>query len=97
MAEWIYYADWLLATGHSPRGPLGWRERMGIWLKRRAMTISATRIRNRLAGSGLVHGAAVDLADIIDHAQPHLAPDHHGEAILTVGSACGKSRPAPAG
>ncbi|GAB6904394.1 acyl-CoA dehydratase activase [Desulfosarcina cetonica] len=87
VAEWIYYADWLLATGHSPRGPLGWRERMGIWLKRRAMTISATRIRNRLAGSGLVHGAAVDLADIIDHAQPHLAPDHHGEAILTVGSA----------
>ncbi|BBO89943.1 acyl-CoA dehydratase activase [Desulfosarcina ovata] len=87
VAEWLYYTDWLVATGRSSRGRPGWLEKWGLRVKNRAMAAIEVDIHHRLARSGLVYSPVVDLPDVIRHAQPHLDPDHHGEAILTVGSA----------
>ena len=56
-------------------------------LKRRRMRKTEARIKRNLARSGLVAEDLVDIPEIIRHAHPYLAPDHIGEAILTVGSA----------
>jgi len=44
-------------------------------------------IKQLLAKSGLIHPDMIDIPTIIRHAQPHLAPEHLGEAILTIGTA----------
>jgi predicted nucleotide-binding protein (sugar kinase/HSP70/actin superfamily) len=64
-----------------------WRNRIGQALKRRAMRNAEMGIKQRLARSGLIHPGIVDIPAIIRHAQPYLAPDHLGEAILTIGTA----------
>ena len=51
------------------------------------MQKAETRVKQRLACSGLIPNATIDIPTIIRHAQPYLAPDHLGEAILTIGNA----------
>jgi predicted nucleotide-binding protein (sugar kinase/HSP70/actin superfamily) len=87
VAEWMHYTDWLVTKGLAYSDRMTLPERFGFALKRRAMRKAEARIKQKLARSGLVHPHRVDIPDIIRHAQPHLAPDHLGEAILTVGSA----------
>ena len=87
VAEWIHYADWLVTKGLAYNGHMTLLEKMGFALKRRTMRKTEARIKQKLARSGLIHSDVVDIPDIIRHARPHMAPDHIGEAILTVGSA----------
>lgn len=87
VSEWIYYADWLAARCHGKKGGQALKQRIGALLKQRAMRKTEFRVQQKLARSGLIHPHGVDIPDIINHAAPHLTPDHHGEAILTVGSA----------
>jgi predicted nucleotide-binding protein (sugar kinase/HSP70/actin superfamily) len=87
VAEWIHYADWLVKAGYSLNGHHGWRSKIGLTLKQRAMRKAEKEIKQRLARSGLIHPDIVDIPAIIRHARPHLAPDHLGEAILTIGTA----------
>jgi predicted CoA-substrate-specific enzyme activase len=87
VTEWIHYSDWLVKKGFSANGHMTWRNRIGQALKRRAMRNAEMGIKQRLARSGLIHPGIVDIPAIIRHAQPYLAPDHLGEAILTIGTA----------
>lgn len=87
VAEWIHYADWLVRTGRSPYGDCSWRSRIGLALKQRAMRKAEIAIKQQLSRSGLIHPHIVDIPTIIRHARPHLAPDHLGEAVLTIGTA----------
>ncbi|MGA6924458.1 MAG: acyl-CoA dehydratase activase, partial [Desulfosarcina sp.] len=87
VAEWIHYADWLASRSLRKNGALTWKKQIGTALKRHAMRKAEFRIQQKLARSGLVQPHGVDIPDLIRHAAPHLKPDHHGEAILTVGSA----------
>jgi predicted nucleotide-binding protein (sugar kinase/HSP70/actin superfamily) len=86
-SEWIYYADWLLARKRSVNGHGRLWQKLGLMLKQRSMHNTEARIRQILARSGLIDAQEIDIPDIIDHARPYLSPDHHGEAILTIGSA----------
>ncbi len=87
VAEWIHYTDWLITKGLSCNGHTTVWKKIGVALKRRSMRKAEARIKQILARSGLIHSPVVNIPGIIRHARPHLAPDHIGEAILTVGSA----------
>ena len=87
VAEWIHYTDWLVKTGLSPNGHRGWRNKIGLVFKQHAMRNAEMEIKQRLGRSGLIHPHLVDIPSIIRHAKPYLAPDHLGEAILTIGTA----------
>ena len=87
VAEWIHYTDWLVTQGLAHNGHMTVGQKMALALKRRTMRKTEARIKHQLARSGLVNAERVDITEIIRHAQPHLVPDHLGEAILTVGSA----------
>jgi predicted CoA-substrate-specific enzyme activase len=87
VTEWIHYADWLVKEGYAANGHLTWRKKISLALKRRAMRKAEMGIKQRLARSGLIHPGIIDIPAIIRHAHPHLAPDHLGEAILTIGTA----------
>ena len=86
VAEWMKYADWLLENGYSDV-KVTLKDKLKNHLKRRFTNQSEQRIHELLAASGLVHSRPVDIAAIIKNASPFVAPDHCGEAILTVGSA----------
>ncbi len=87
VSEWLHYADWLLARKLAANGHGTLWQRLGLKLKQRSMHQTEDRIRRVLARSGLIGTHGVDIPGIIAHARPFLAPDHHGEAILTIGSA----------
>ena len=87
VAEWINYTDWLITKCLSCNGSMTLWKEIGFALKRRTMRRTDARIKQKLARSGLVHSPVVNIPDIVRHASPHMAPDHIGEAILTVGSA----------
>jgi predicted nucleotide-binding protein (sugar kinase/HSP70/actin superfamily) len=87
VAEWIHYTDWLLTQGFTSNGRATLWQKMGLAFKRHNMRKIETRVIQKLAFSGLIRNHMVDISEIIRHAHPHVAPDHMGEAILTVGSA----------
>jgi predicted nucleotide-binding protein (sugar kinase/HSP70/actin superfamily) len=87
VSEWLHYADWLLARKLAVNGHKHLWRKLALMLKQRSVHRSEARIRQTLARSGLIGARRVVIPDIIDHARPYLAPDHHGEAILTIGSA----------
>ena len=85
VAEWIHYADWLVKHKLSD-APMTLGERLYFYLKRRYMVKTEAKIKNSLAGSGLIHPSTTDIDKIMDTAAPFISKHLGGEAVLTVGS-----------
>jgi predicted CoA-substrate-specific enzyme activase len=86
VAEWVLYTDYLLRSGFYGKNHISWRGKMAAALKRHVMSQDERRIKSRLAASGLVHGAPLNIDKIVATASPYISPRLGGEAILTVGS-----------
>jgi predicted nucleotide-binding protein (sugar kinase/HSP70/actin superfamily) len=86
VSEWLHYADWLMAKGLSGES-LPFRQKWGVYLKRRFMARYEKDVRSVLSRSGLVDAHVEKVDTLIENARPFVSPHHTGEAILTVGSA----------
>jgi predicted CoA-substrate-specific enzyme activase len=90
VAEWIYYTDWLVASGIGNNDSRPWRRIIGSAVKTRFMQKTESRIKKKFARSGLIHNHPIRISEIVGHARPYIAPELQGEAILTVGNALGE-------
>jgi predicted CoA-substrate-specific enzyme activase len=86
VAEWILYTDYLLRHNFYGKNHTTWHGKIAAALKRHVMSQDEKRIKSRLAASGLVHAAPLNIDKIIATASPYISPQLGGEAILTVGS-----------
>jgi predicted nucleotide-binding protein (sugar kinase/HSP70/actin superfamily) len=85
VGEWVRYTDYLLLKDLSPT-PISRTAKLGVMLKKHYMDRYEKRIKELLAGSGLIRAHVTDVREIIEHGRPYLSLELCGEAILTIGA-----------
>lgn len=89
IAEWLYYLDVLVLKGLSGED-LSLKKKLGIFTKNQFKTLFESKIKSKLARSGLLRHHLSDIKTVMENGSRYISPTLGGEAILTVGSALTK-------
>jgi predicted CoA-substrate-specific enzyme activase len=85
ISEWVHYCDYLVQRKLSGEAPT-FLEKSKLLIRSHFKKRFEKRIRDLLAGSGLVRNHMAHIPGVVDTATPYISPQLTGEAILTVGS-----------
>jgi len=86
IAEWVQYCNYMVDQGLNDADMSLW-EKLKFKLRNTFQDRYERRIKDILAESGLVRPEPLDVAELIDNAEPFLSRNLQGEAVLTIGGA----------